>query len=97
MGKRATVRLTSTGNAIFSGCDHPELHAAWTTSIPESARSCDPQRRRWWFAAEYVDQALAIAERYDDVALIDGPRWRATACPCQGLVHRLRRLAGGAA
>ncbi len=91
---RPTAKLTSTGDAIFSHCDNPQLHAAWTTSIPEDARSCDPQRRRWWFAAEHVDRALAIAERYHDVELIDGPRSRSSGCPCRGALHRVRRLAG---
>ncbi len=93
---RATARLTSVGDMVFSGCDHPQLLAAWEAAIPEAARTCDPGRRRWWFSAEYVDRALSLAERYHDVELVDGPRWRSTVCPCRGLVHQLLRLRGAA-
>ncbi len=96
---RATATLTTNGDAIFHLTPPPELTAAWTTNIPEDARTFDPRRRRWWFAAEHVDRALALAERHLDldITLVDGPRWRSTVCPCRGLVHQLRRLAGRAA
>ncbi len=94
---RATARLTTIGDVVFSGCDHPELIAAWRATIPETAQTFDPRRRRWWFAAEHVDRALDIAERYHDVELIDGPRWRSSTCVCRGTLHQLRRLAGRAA
>ncbi len=91
---RATATLTASGDAIFHNCDHPELLGAWAAAIPNDARTCDPERRRWWFPAEYVDLALALAERFLDIRLVDGPRSRATFCPCQGALHQLRRLAG---
>ncbi len=91
---RPTARLTTVGDVIFAGCDHPQLHEAWETAIPEDGRSFDHRRRRWWFAAEHVDRALALAERHHDVELIDGPRWRATFCPCRGAFQQLRRLRG---
>ncbi len=91
---RATATLTSCGDAIFRLQPSPELLAAWAAAIPDDARSCDPERQRWWFAAEHVDRALALAERYADVALIDGPHSRSTFCPCQGALHQVRQLAG---
>ncbi len=93
---RPTARLTTTGAAVFHNCDHPELLAAWETAIPEDGRSFDHRRRRWWFAAEHVDQALTLAERHLDldITLVDGPYSRATVCPCRGLVRRLYHLAG---
>ncbi len=94
---RATATLTTVGDAVFTGCDDPQLLDAWAATIPAAARSCDPRRRRWWFAGEYADTALALAERYHDVELIDGPRWRSSTCPCRGALHQLRRLAGRAA
>ncbi len=93
---RATATLTTVGDAVFTGCDDPQLLAAWEAAIPESARTFDPRRRRWWFSGEYADTALGLAERYADIELIDGPRWRATACPCRGALHQLRRLRGAA-
>ncbi len=91
---QATARLTTLGDVVFTGCDDPEIIAAWETAIPEGARSCDHQRRRWWFSGEYVDLALALAERHLDVELIDGPRWRSSTCVCRGALHQLRRLRG---
>ena len=93
---RATATLTSCGDAVFHLEPSPELLATWTAAIPESGRSFDPRRRRWWFAAEHVVRALALAERHLDldITLVDGPRSRATFCPCRGLVHRLHRLSG---
>ncbi len=91
---RPTATLTTTGDVVFAGCDHPELLAAWEATIPESARTFDHRRGRWWFSGEYADSALGLAERYADIELIDGPRWRATACPCRGALYQVRRLAG---
>ncbi len=91
---RATARLTTAGDAVFTGCDDPQLLAEWEAAIPADGRNLDHRRRRWWFAAEHVDRALDIAERYHDVELIDGPRWRSSGCPCRGALHRVRRLAG---
>ncbi len=93
---RATATLTSCGDVIFHGCDHPQLHDAWAAAIPEDGRSFDHRRRRWWFAAEHVDRALALAERHLDldITLVDGPYSRATICPCRGALHQVRRLAG---
>ncbi len=91
---RATATLTSCGDAVFRNCNHPELLARWRAAVPEDARTFDPRRGRWWFSAEYVDLALALAERYTDVELVDGPHWRSSTCPCQRLVYRLHRLSG---
>ena len=93
---RATATLTSVGDAIFHLEPCPELFAAWEAAIPEEARSFDHRRARWWFSAEYVDLALGLADRFLDVELVDGPRWRSTFCLCRGALHRVRRLAGGA-
>ncbi len=93
---RATARLTSVGDVIFHLEPPPELLDGWAAAIPESARTFDPRRRRWWFAAEHVDRALALAERHADIELIDGPRWRSSGCPCRGALHQVRRLAGRA-
>ena len=94
---RATARLTSVGDVIFSGCDDPQLLAAWEAAIPAEARSCDPGRRRWWMSGEYADTALGLAEQFLDIQLVDGPRWRATLCPCRGALHQVHRLVGRAA
>ncbi len=91
---RAAARLTSVGDVIFTGCDDPQLLAAWEAVIPATARTFDPRRRRWWVSGEYADTALGLAERYTDVELIDSPRSRATLCPCRGALHQVRRLAG---
>ena len=91
---RATATLTSVGDAIFHVKPCPELLAAWEAAIPDDARSCDPERGRWWFSSEYLDIALGLAERFYDITLVDGPRWRSTLCPCRGALHRVRRLAG---
>ncbi len=93
---RATATLTSCGDAVFRGCDHPQLLAAWEAAIPEDARSFDHRRGRWWVSGEYADAALGLAERFLDVEVVDGPRWRSTICPCQGVLHRVRRLRGAA-
>ncbi len=96
---RATATLTASGDVVFHNCDHPELVAAWEAAIPESGRSFDHRRGRWWVAAEHVDRALALAERHLDldIELVDGPYSRATFCPCRGALHQVRRLAGRAA
>ena len=94
---RATATLTSTGNVIFRLHPSPELLAAWETTIPESERSLDHQRGRYWFSAEYVDLALGLAERFLDIELVNGPYSRSSLCPCQGALHHVRRLAGRAA
>ncbi|MDP9371682.1 MAG: hypothetical protein M3Q65_04345 [Chloroflexota bacterium] len=94
---RTTATLTTTGDVVFTGCDHPEVLAAQAASIPESERSIDPQRRRCWVSGEYLDLALSLAERYLDLTLIDGPRWRSSTCPCRGALYQVRRLAGRAA
>ncbi len=93
---RATATLTASGDAVFHLQPSPELLAAWEAAIPDNARSFDPGRGRWWFAAEHVDRALALAERHLDldITLIDGPRSRATACACRGALYQVRRLAG---
>ncbi len=91
---RPTATLTACGDAVFHLDPPPELLDGWAATIPEGGRSFDHRRGRWWFAAEHVDQALGLAERFLDVELVDGPRWRATACPCRGALHQLRRLAG---
>ena len=93
---RATAALTSVGDAIFHVEPCPELFAVWEAAIPEEARTSDPERGRWWFSSEYLDLALGLAERFVDVELVDGPRWRSTPCPCQGALHRVRRLRGAA-
>ncbi len=91
---RATATLTSCGDAVFHLEPPPELLAAWEAAIPEGARTFDPRCRRCWVSGEYADTALGLAERYADVELIDGPRWRATACPCRGALYQVRRLVG---
>ncbi len=91
---RATARLTSVGDVVFSGCDHPQLLAAWEAAIPAAARTFDPRRRRWWVSGEYADTALGLAERYADIELVDGPRSRSSGCPCRGALYRVRRLVG---
>lgn len=90
---RATATLTSVGDVIFRGCITPALLAAWETRIPPEARSHDPERRRCWISAEYLDVALALAERYHDVELVDGPRSRATRCLCRTAIAQLRQRA----
>jgi hypothetical protein len=93
---RATARLTSAGNAVFSGCNHPQLLAAWEAAIAAATRSFDHRRGRLWVSGEFADTALGLAERFLDIQLIAGPRWRSTFCPCQGALHRVRRLRGAA-
>lgn len=93
----ATATLTSVGDVVFHHCITPALLDAWEARIPPEARSHDPERRRCWIAAEYLDVALALAERYHDVELIDGPRSRATHCLCRATLTQLRRRARRAA
>ncbi len=91
---RATATLTACGDVVFHLEPPRELLDGWEAAIPADGRRFDHRRRRWWFAAEHVDRALALAERHLDITLVDGPYSRATACPCRGALYRVRRLVG---